>query len=213
MSIPERPAQLLLLQDSLIKLKEYEVCNFDTLNYPYKTVSLVFWKMKLVSAVEVVFSLLTMLLKDNRWYNNIPRKMLQKFGLSSKQTGEATKFRSIWSFLIGHITDWIALLRSDRNSNTDKLNGLDSRWVQSTVICWSSLEFQTRTFYSNGKHPTFCLLFILVLFPVLTVKFKVPIGSVVRRRSLDSSRIPLPRTSTLVGEECVTSSKSICVQG
>lgn len=26
MSIPERPAQLLLLQDSLIKLKDYEVC-------------------------------------------------------------------------------------------------------------------------------------------------------------------------------------------
>ena len=32
MSIPERPAQLLLLQDSLIKLKDYEVCFNNALN-------------------------------------------------------------------------------------------------------------------------------------------------------------------------------------
>lgn len=31
MSIPERPAQLLLLQDSLIKLKDYEVCSKSVL--------------------------------------------------------------------------------------------------------------------------------------------------------------------------------------
>lgn len=33
MSIPERPAQLLLLQDSLIKLKDYEVCFKNSLSH------------------------------------------------------------------------------------------------------------------------------------------------------------------------------------